>query len=235
MKLFRKFSSAVLLKAGFLLGLMFHTAGASATLLFTYTSKDLLWKESYNQGSPEDTGNDISPSFTLTFTAPYADWTQKKSTNFYMQNASITVDENYILNQIDIGSLSSGRVTLDQQGNVVGWNLILFLKEFLAADASGLEKYLHGLAADNIDIVSRYGANTCNCDSLKKKFHPLYYFPRSNTYMRLAKQERYYGYENSAGQWQVSRIHVPEPATTTLFLFGLAGLAATRLRKKSPF
>lgn len=226
MKLLRYFPASI-----FLL-LMLNTS-ANAALLFTYTSNDLLWQESYSAGYPFDLGGEISPSFTLTFTAPYVDWTQKKSTHFYMENASISVDENHILQNINISSLSTGRVTLDQNGQVTGWNLILFLTEFLAADATPLEKYLHGLVASNIDIVSRYGADTCNCDSLKKKFHPLYYYPRSNTYERLAKQERFYGGDNNPDQWEVSHIEVSEPKTIALLAIGLGSLFLFRRREST--
>ncbi|HEY8939091.1 MAG TPA: hypothetical protein VIM59_02835 [Cellvibrio sp.] len=214
----------------FLLLLLIQSSAANALLLFTYTSNPLPWQASYNEGYPDDLGSDIAPSFTLSFTAPEQDWTLKKSTNFFMENPSITLTDNYILEQIDIRSLSYGRVTLDQNGAVSGWNLILFLTEYIAPGATPFEKYLYQLASERIDIVSRYGSNTCNCDSFKKHFYPLYYFPRSNTYMRLAQQDRFYGDSNSPGQWTISHINVSEPPALGLMVIGLGSLFFYRRR-----
>ena len=214
----------------FLLLLLIQASAANAVLLFTYTSNQLPWQASYSESESVEWGNDIAPSFTLSFTAPEQDWTLKKNTNLFMENPSITLTDNYILEQIDIRSLSYGRVTLDKNGDVTGWNLILFLTEYIAPNATPFEKYLYQLTSERIDIVSRYGSDTCNCDSFKKHFYPVYYFPRSNSYMRLVQQDRFYGDSNDPGQWTISHINVSEPPALGLLVIGLGSLMFYRRR-----
>lgn len=218
--------------SAFLLLLMATAPIAHAGLMkFTYTSKPLPIQSAFMEGYPDssvDLNDWVAPSFTLTFTAPEQDLTLKKNTSFFMGDAQLTMQENFILNNVHIRPQSYGRVSLDADGQVTGWNLILFLTEFIPHDATHFDKYLLQLASARFDIVSRYGSGTCNCDSIRESFHPVYYSPRSNTYTRLVNLERYYGDINETNQWQVDRIAVPEPHSIGLIALALSALFIRR-------
>ena len=76
-----------------------------------------------------------------------------------------------------------------------------------------------------VDIISRAGSNMCNCDLYTNQFHPTTWHGQ---WIQLVALKFEYSNTNSAGNWTIEKMTVPEPASAGLLLAGLLGLFGLR-------
>lgn len=207
------------------------TAPASAYMKFTYTSPELPLTQALYDGEPWDHPDywGIQPlSFSLSFTAEEQDLSRKPVTDFYMNSdfefAFNTNPENEVFNYpMRVSPVSYGRISLNRMGEIVGWNLNITITELITPDTD-IE---HLRVADHWETISsRSGANTCNCDLIinRVNVHTWHY-----VWIQLAPLQFDYSNLNSAANWTVERIPVPEPIGMGLLL--AAGLGVFGIRR----
>ena len=203
---------------------------SAALLKFTYTSDPLPLSAAYYEGELWDYPEEIEPlNFTMTFTAEEKDLSLKPTTSFLMDDFSFALNSSYYVFDypLRLSPASYGRVSLNKAGDIVSWNLLLDMSELITPETDLGE---HRVANRKISIVSRGGANTCNCDLLTGRIHVHTWHYH---WIQLAPLKFEFMNTNHIDNWTIERIPVTEPNSTGLFLAGLLGLMSLRRRKQT--
>lgn len=199
---------------------------ASAYLQFTYTSQPLPLTSYLVDGWPYDLGETLPPlAFNLSFNAPEQDISLHPLTHFVGENFTfnlISPDADSIINYpIDIKPSSYGQVSLNDDGEVAGWNLMLHMTELITPDTDMLFYELHD---HHINVASSSETG----DQLSFRFHPTLW---RGYWLQLAQLEITYA-DTTRGNWAVEKFYVPEPRLAGLLLTGLLVLLWSRQRSK---
>ena len=205
---------------------------SAALLKFTYTSNPLPLSAVYWDDSEidfQEMGIDLPPlSFTLSFNAAEQDLSQSAYTHFFINDFTFafTSEANYFSFPLNISASSQKRVTLNKQGDVIGWNLRLIMTEQKTPET---DPVVHKLSNNKIDLISRSGNNTCNCDIYEHSYHPVTWHRH---WIQLIPIELQFAAANQPSNWTIERIDVPEPGLAGLFFSGLAILLWCRRRDR---
>lgn len=212
------------------LGLMVFSLPASAYLKFTYTSDELPLTAAFTDGYPSDTEYvEWYPlSFTVSFDVEEKDLSLKPVTDFFMEDFSFEFhsEHNLLYYPLRLSPASYGRVSLNREGEVVGWNLTIAITELLLPDTD-IWSFLN--VNHRVDISSRGGSGTINTDNFFVQFHPITWH---GEYIQLVRLGFEYSGANDSGNWTIEKISVPEPTGAGLVLAGLAGLVCLRRIKR---
>lgn len=197
---------------------------ASAYLQFTYTSQPLPLTSYLVDGWPYDLDEPLPPlAFNLSFTAPEQDLSLNPLTHFVGENFTfnlISPDANAIIYYpIDIKPSSYGHVSLNQEGEVADWNLMLQMTELITPETDML---FYELNDHQIRVTSSSEAG----DQLTLRFHPTLW---RGYWLQLAQLEITHA-DTSSGNWTVEKFSVPEPHLAGLLLTGLLVLLRSRQR-----
>lgn len=199
---------------------------ASAYLQFTYTSQQLPLTSYLIEGSPYDLEAPLAPpAFALSFSAPEQDLSLQPLTDFLMEDFTFTLlspEANYIDYPMDFNPASFGQVSLNGDGTVAGWNLLIQITELITPETDVL---VHGLSDHQVSIR----ANSETGDQLIARFHPVTWHRH---WVQLAQLEVAFT-NTSSGTWTVEKIPVPEPGLAELLLAGLLALLWSRQKGKS--
>lgn len=203
---------------------------AAAHLLFTYTSQVLpLSSYSVNEELWDlDELGEMEPiQFALSFTAAEQDLSLSPLTEFrFTQFNFALISPNaadVLWFPLDMtSSRSGGQVTLDQDGDVVAWNLLVRMTELITPET---DMFFHRLERHFVAVKSSGGTDTCNCDKFTNRFHPITWHRH---WIQLAKIQMSYSDSSNPGGWTVAKIAVPEPRVAGLLLAGLLGLLWSR-------
>lgn len=200
---------------------------ASAYLQFTYTSPQLPLTSYLIEDSPQDI-LDISlppPAFTLSFSAPEQDLSLQPLTHFLMEDFTfslISPEANYIDYPMDFSPAAYGQVTLNGDGMVAGWNLMVQITELVTPETNML---FHEMHDHHVRVIS----NSDRDDQVIFRFHPITWH---GDWIQLVQLE--IGFANtSGGNWTVEKISVPEPRLAGLLLIGLLVLLWSRQKGKN--
>ncbi|HTF96981.1 MAG TPA: PEP-CTERM sorting domain-containing protein [Cellvibrio sp.] len=204
---------------------------ASAYLQFTYTSQQLpLTQALYDNAPWEDFAyEDYGPfNFSISFKADEQDLSLKPVTHFLMDDFTFAFDADYFVLDylLRISPTSNGRVSLNKNGEIVGWNFTVTITELITPDTD----MAHYYAAGHRDtITSRGGAGSCNCDVFTNRVnaHTWHY-----VWFKLAPLQYIYSGESQFGNWTIEKINVPEPGSAGLLMAGLLGLLGLRSADK---
>lgn len=227
MKIFPRLSASCLALAALVFALP-----ASAYMKFTYTSPELPLTNALYDGEPwwDDYPFEVREpvSFSLSFTAAEQDLSRKAVTDFYMDDFDFTFNfvpsYDIFAYPMRVSPASYGRISLNRMGEIVGWNLIITITELITPDTD-IER-VH--VADYWELIqSRGGAGTCNCDLLISRLNVHTWH---GAWIQLAPIQFDYSNVNSADNWTVERVPVPEPMGFALLFTGLAGLFGLRRR-----
>lgn len=182
----------------------------------TYTSQPLA----FQNGAVNTHGDlpvDYLPpsSFSINFNS--TDGTEAE-----LLQADITVTELGYSQSFVATANEGSQVIFNDDGSIAAWDFaITFTRR---APANGYEP-----PEDATWILeSRYGLDSCNCDSFYHKYQ--LYTPRQTSWGLAALVELYFGDSNSPENWKFNSTKVPEPSIPYLFLTGLGLLIAVRLR-----
>ncbi|HEY8942193.1 MAG TPA: PEP-CTERM sorting domain-containing protein [Cellvibrio sp.] len=203
---------------------------ASAYLQFTYTSPELPPTAVFIAGDPVNVDDFwLEPiSFNVSFNVAEQDLSLKPITHFFMDDFSITFNSEYgpLYFPLRLSPASYGRVSLNRDGDITGWNLMLTITELITPQTDMIE---YRLANYRVDITSQNGTG-CNCDLFSNRFHPFTW--HGGRYIQFQLYQFDYLGTNDAGSWTIREISVPEPQALPLLLVGLPGLIAWRRRRK---
>ncbi len=198
---------------------------ASAYLQFTYTSQPLPLTSYLVDGWPYDVGVLPPLGFRLSFSAPEQDLSLHPLTHFVGENFTfnlISPDADSIINYpIDIKPSSYGQVSLNDEGEVAGWNLMLQMTELITPDTDMLFYELHD---HEIGVASSSETG----DQLTFRFHPTLW---RGYWLQLAQLEITYA-DTTSGHWTVEKFSVPEPRLVGLLWIGLLVLFWSRQQGK---
>lgn len=199
---------------------------ASAYLQFTYTSQPLPLASYLVDGWPYDVGETLPPlAFKVSFSAPEQDLSLQSLTHFVGENLTFNLispdADDIIYYPIDIKPSSYGHVSLNDEGEVAGWNLMLQMTELITPDTDMLFYELHD---HQVGVTSSSETG----DQLTFRFHPTLW---RGYWLQLAQLDITYA-DTGTGQWSVEKFSVPEPRLTGLLLTGLVVLLWSRRRGK---
>lgn len=201
---------------------------AFAHLQFTYTSQELPLTSYFVNNEPWDIAEfGLAPvAFTLSFTAPEQDLSLKPRTDFLLEDFSFSLvspnADDILYYPLDLNPSSYGQVTLNQAGDIAGWNLVLRISEAITPETNLL---FHRLSRHFVTVKSSGGEGSCNCDQFINRFHPTTWHRH---WIQLAKLELTYAEASSPGNWTIEKIAVPEPGVAGLLVAGLLGLLWSR-------
>ncbi|HTF96983.1 MAG TPA: PEP-CTERM sorting domain-containing protein [Cellvibrio sp.] len=199
---------------------------ASAYLEFTYKSPVLPLVASYNEGYPVDISDyELPPvSFIVSFKTPEQDLSLKPVTHFFMDEFEFTFisEHDQLYYPLRFSPASYGRVSLNREGEILGWNLMITITELLTPETNW---WAYRNINHRVDITSRGGDNLCNCDLYTNQFHPTTWHGQ---WIQLVALKFEYSNTNDVGNWTIEKIAVPEPASAGLLLTGLLGLFGLR-------
>ena len=207
---------------------------SAALLKFTYTSNPLPLSAVYwdhQEIDFQEIGIDLPPlAFTLSFSAAEQDLSRAPHTHFFMNDFTfaLTSGGDYLSFPLNISAGSQKRVTLNKQGDVIGWNLHLIMTEQKTPET---DPVVHKLSNNKIDLISRSGNSTCNCDFFEHRYHPVTWHRH---WIQLIPIELEFSAINKPSNWTIERIDVPEPGLAGLLFSGLAVLLWRRRAHKNP-
>lgn len=212
-----------------LVTLIFALPSSAALLKFTYTSDSLPLSAAYYEGELWEYPEPIEPvSFSMSFSAVEQDLSLKPITTFLMDDFNFSFNSSYYVFDypLRLSSGSYGRVSLNKAGEIVSWNLLLEMAELITPETD-LEE--HRVANRKINVVSRGGTNTCNCDLLTGRIHVHTWHYH---WIQLAPLKFEFSNANQTENWTIENIQVPEPSLAGLCLSGLAVLLWCRRGNK---
>jgi hypothetical protein len=200
---------------------------ASAYLQFTYTSQQLpLTQALYGNAPWEDfVYEDYGPfNFSISFKADEQDLSLKPVTHFLMDDFTFAFDADYFVLDypLRISPTSTGRVSLNKKGEIVGWNLTVTITQLITPDTDMEQLYAAGHWET---IASRGGTGSCNCDVFTHRINSHTWHHR---WIKLAPLQYIYSGESGIDNWSIEKINVPEPGSAGLLLAGLLGLLGLR-------
>ncbi len=207
---------------------------ASAHLVFTYTSNELPLTSYAVNGELQDLGDlkDLPPiAFRFSFTAPEQDLSLQPFTTFRFEDFTFSLvspdAESILYFPLDlVSSKSGGWVTLDQNGNITGWNVMLRITELITPETN---LFFHRMDRHFVAIKS----SSDDGDKFSNRFHPSTY--HRDQYIQLAKVQLSYSGLNNLGNWMVTKIAVPESGVAGLLLAGSLGLLwSRRVTRRNP-
>ncbi|WP_039916786.1 hypothetical protein [Cellvibrio mixtus] len=204
---------------------------ASAHLVFTYTSNELPLTAYTINGYPENINDykDILPlAFSYSFTVPEQDLSLQPSTTFRFTDFTFSlispIAESIIYYTLDLtSSRSGGWVTLDQSGNITGWNVMLRMTELITPETN---LFFHRLSNNFIAVKS----SSEDGDKLSNRFHPSTWH---GYYIQLAKIQMSYSGASNFNNWTIERVAVPEAGSAGLLVMGLSALFWLRGGRKN--
>jgi len=199
---------------------------ASAYLQFTYTSQPLPLNSYRVDGWPYDLDEPLPPfAFNLSFSAPEQDLSLHPLTHFVGENLTFHLispnADDIIYYPIDIKPSSYGHVSLNEEGEVAGWNLMLQMTELITPDTDML---FYELNDHQIHLTSSSAVG----DQLTFRFHPTLW---RGYWLQLAQLEITYA-DTSSGRWTIEQFSVPEPRLAGLLLAGLLVLLWSRQQRR---
>ncbi len=195
---------------------------ASAYLQFTYTSPELPLTAAYIEGYPWDISDiGLMPvGFSISFKTPEQDLSRKPITHFFMDDFTFSFrsEHDLLYYPLRLSPASYGRVSLNREGEILGWNLMIAITELITPDTN---MWFHRNVNHRVDIVSQGGTGLCNCDVFTNKFHPTTWHGQ---WIQLVLLQFDYSNTNNVDSWTIEKIAVPEPRTMAFLLIGLLGL-----------
>lgn len=199
---------------------------ASAYLQFTYTSQQLPLTAHLIEGWPQELFEPPlpAPAFTLSFQAAEQDLSVQPLTHFLAENFTfslISPEADYIYYPVDISSTSYGQLSLNRQGEVAQWDLMLQMTELITPDTDMLFYDMHD---HQISVTSSSETG----DQLTIGYHPITWHRH---WIQLAQLEFTFANAGS-GHWTVETISVPEPRLIVLLSMGLLVLFWSRQKRK---
>lgn len=204
---------------------------ASAYLQFTYTSPELPATAVFIAGDPVNVDDFwLEPiSFNVSFNVAEQDLSLKPITHFFMDDFSITFNSEFgpLYYPLRLSPASYGRVSLNRQGDITGWNLMLTITELITPETNMIE---YRLANHRVDITSQSGTG-CNCDLFSNRFHPFTW--HGGRYIQFQLYQFDYLGTNDVGSWTIREVSVPEPRMMGVLLLGFLGLLWSRRKVKA--
>jgi hypothetical protein len=199
---------------------------SSAYLQFTYTSPELPLTAAYIEGYPWDISDiGLMPvGFSISFKTPEQDLSRKPITHFFMDDFTFSFrsEHDLLYYPLRLSPASYGRVSLNREGEILGWNLMIAITELITPDTN---MWFYRNVNHRVDIVSQGGTGLCNCDLFTNKFHPTTWHGQ---WIQLVLLQFDYSNTNNVDSWTIEKIAVPEPRTMAFLLIGLLGLLWSR-------
>ena len=196
---------------------------ASAYLQFTYTSQQLPLASYLIEDYPQDISEIpmSPPAFSLSFTTSEPGLARAASTTLLIENFTFSLlspDADYIHYPTFISPSSYGRIELDQDGKVAGWDFLLQMTELITPETNMLFYEMH-------DHHVTVRSNSDTGDQLGLRFHPITWHGQ---WIQLVQLDITFADEQNRGSWTVEKMAVPEPGMGGLLLGGLAALLWSR-------
>ncbi len=202
---------------------------ASASLLFTYTSDELPLTSYSIDGVLDDINNhqdELPIRFSFSFSAAEQDLSLNPLTEFRFSTFTFSlVSPDGLINfPLDLfSSRSGGWITLDQNGIVQDWSVLLRITELITPDT---DLNLHRLARHFIALKT---SSETGEDKFTNRFQLVEWEKR---WVQGEKIQMSYSGANDTGNWVIQKILVPEPGVAGLFLAGLMGLLWSRRERR---
>ncbi len=200
---------------------------ASAYLQFTYTSPEMSVTSALYIGEPWEHPDDwdVDPlSFTVSFKVEEQDLSLKPVTHFFIKEFDFLINGySQILDYpMRVSPASSGRVSLNRMGEIVGWNFVITVLELITPDTDMGKFY----AANHWEtFASGGGVNTCDCDAFTNRFNN---YTWHHVWIKLNPIQLQYSSANNVESWIMEKISVSEPAPASLLLIGISVLVYFR-------
>ncbi|RYG19310.1 MAG: hypothetical protein EOO07_07085 [Chitinophagaceae bacterium] len=191
---------------------------ASAYMQLNYKADEIAWNYALLYGNPDsEVGTYDRPSFALSFKSSLDELSATKPTVFNLIEPDVTFEPQIMQNPY-LSAGSRGSVTVNPDGTIRSWNFILKLSELEPTRSNG-----------KVNIQSRGGLNTCNCDEVLFK-QVLWTQVTHQIWYRLGPMEIFYKDMNSADNWTVQ--HVMEPQAWSMMIFALGFIGLLKLKRE---
>lgn len=201
--------------------LMLHTQSASAYMQLTYKAEEIAWNYAYLYGNPDsEIGTYDLPSFTLSFKSPLEELSATAPTIFSLANLNFEFEPGIMQNPY-LNPGSRGSVTVNPDGSVKSWTFILKLSELTPIRSNG-----------HINIISKGGKNTCNCDEVLFK-QILWTQVTHQQWINLGLMEINYLDGNNADNWTIKQVAEPQAYSLMIFALGFIGLLKLKRSHKN--
>lgn len=229
MKLIKRISSIAIFSSALL-----FTHAASAYLQLSYTSDLLPFKQGYLGGEPDDSVGTNEPPYP-SFSVAFANTNGDSGAQSLSGSAQVNIfDWPYLF---ETAPVSVGSITLDDNGTPTAWNFSLEITKsspgYSIGEDTPPDEYQFP-SRTSWSIESSHGANTCNCDWLKWE-NDLYIERAYYSWAYANTVGALWGETNSADNWKINKVDVPEPQSYLLFLLGLVAIGITRVRGREFF
>ena len=191
-----------------------------AYMQLTYKAEEIAWNYAYLYGNPDsDIGTYDLPSFTLSFKSPLEELSATAPTIFTLSNPDLEFEPGIMQNPY-LNPGSRGSVTVNPDGTIKSWNFILKLSELTPIMSNG-----------HINILSKGGKNTCNCDEVLFK-QILWTEVTHQRLIKLGLMEIDYLDGNNADNWTIKQVVEPQAYSLMIFALGFIGLLTLKRSQK---